>query len=83
MEKFVGRHLERLEILDGSRNSNRELAAVRVKDLMPLLQFKQLQATAAAGAAPTKAEHDALLADVKQVVARLNEIATLLQEKLR
>lgn len=74
---------EKIEVLDGTRRKvDRRRAAVRVEDLAPLLQIPQMQATAAAGAAPTQAEYDTLLKDVRTLHARLTEIATLLQAKI-
>ena len=80
MDKLNPRHIERLELLDGARPGAGDQAAVRVRDLLPLLQIKQLQSRPAAGATPTKAEYDALVKDVHQVEARLREIATVLQK---
>jgi hypothetical protein len=74
---------EKIEVLDGSRRRGpKTRAAVRIADLAPLLQIPQLQATPAAGAAPTAAEYAALLRDVERVHARLTEVATLLQAHL-
>lgn len=80
MATFDDRMQEKLETLAGSRAGSRRDAAVRVRDLMPLLQMGALKATAAAGSTPTKGEYDALLADVKATRARLQEIADVLQK---
>lgn len=80
MDKLNPRHVERLELLDGARPGAGDQAAVRMRDLLPLLQLTQLQSKAAAGAAPTKAEHDALVKDLHQIEARLREIAIVLQK---
>lgn len=74
---------EKIEVLDGSRNSTRRRAAVRIEDAIALLQLPaSLKSAAAAGAAPTKAEHDALVSDIHALHARLKEVADALQEKL-
>lgn len=61
--------IEKVEILAGVRSrETRSRAAVRIEDLVSLAATPQrLQAIAAAGAAPTKAEFDALLADVEKL----------------
>ena len=74
---------EQVETLDGSRSRDRSRAAVRVQDLDGLLKIQQrLQAAKAAGAAPTKAEFDALLTDVEFIRARLYEVMQALQGRL-
>lgn len=76
------RQIEKLEVLAGERPKARHKAAVRIEDLAPLLQIPQMQAAAAAGAAPTADEYAALLKDTRQLHARLTEIATILQGRL-
>lgn len=71
---------EKLEVLDGSRAGRRTEAAVRVKDLLPLLQLRDKMKSKPAAAAPTKAEYDALYADVKSLQDRLREIADIIQK---
>lgn len=74
---------EQVETLDGSRGRARERAAVRVEDLKALLQMpNRMQASKAAGAAPTKAEFDALVVEVEFLRARLYEVMQALQAKL-
>ncbi len=61
--------IEKIEVLTGARSrESRAKAAVRIEDLVSLAATPQrLQAVEAAGAAPTKAEFDALLADVEKL----------------
>ena len=74
---------EDLEVLAGRRPKAAQQSAVRVADLLPLLHLPgKLKSAPAAGAAPTKAEHDALVSDVLEVANRLKEVATLLQGRL-
>jgi hypothetical protein len=83
LHKFDAERLrERLEVLDGSRAAERRRAAVRLEDLAALLTLAAVKAVPAAGATPTKAEFDALLADVKTIAAALAAIATALQGRL-
>lgn len=76
------RLIERVEILAGERPKAVANAAVRIGDLAPLLQIPQMQAGAASGSTPTKAEYDALLRDTQLLHARLTEIAALLRDRL-
>lgn len=73
---------ENVRVLAGEAPKAKRLAAVRIEDLLPILQIPQLQAGAPAGAAPTAAEYTALLRDVQRMHARLTEVATLLQAHL-
>lgn len=78
------RLLELLEILDGSRSKvARKRRAIRLEDLAPLLEIPQrLQSVVAAGAAPTKAEYDALRRDLELIRGRLFAVQALLQALL-
>jgi hypothetical protein len=71
--------------LDGARRfASPGRQAVRVDDLRTMLFFDPvLKATEAAGAAPTKAEFDALVADVRSLHQRMGEIVDMLRGKLR
>lgn len=74
---------EQIETLDGSRGQSKLRAAVRIEDLAPLMQIKdRMQAAKAAGAAPTKAEYDALVVEVEFLRARLYEVMQVLQTRL-
>lgn len=77
--------VEKIETLDGSRRKGAmDRAAVRVGDVAALLQIPpSLQAAKAAGSAPTKAEFDALVADMEILHKRLLAVAAMLQERLR
>lgn len=75
---------EKLEILAGERPKNQRRSALRVSDLDGLLSLPaKLQSKKAAGATPTKAEFDALVADVHTLHRRLMSVMTALQERLR
>jgi hypothetical protein len=75
---------EKLETLDGSRvRANKRQQAVRIDDLGSVLRMREkMSAVKAAGAAPTAAEFDALLADVEELWNRVREIHDALQKKL-
>lgn len=79
---MTSRTIEKVEVLDGTRARQKRRAAVRIEDIEPILQLKQMQAKKAAGAAPTKAEYDALLADLAMLHARLLEVSELLTQRL-
>lgn len=73
---------EKLEILDGSRK-NRRRAAVRIEDVAALLELgPSLKSAHAAGSAPTKAEHDALVDDVRMLHQRLQAVQLALQRRI-
>ncbi|EHK57745.1 hypothetical protein [Allomesorhizobium alhagi] len=75
---------EKIETLDGSRNRGAiRRAAVRIDDVSALLELQaKLKSAKAAGAAPTKAEFDALVDDVTAIFNRLTAIADALQARL-
>lgn len=74
--------LEKVEILAGDRPRARDQAAVRVEDLAELLQLASIK-TATVSAAPTAADFNSLLADLKEIHNRLSVVANLLQQRLR
>lgn len=79
MSKFGSDQLqEKVEILDGSRSGARRKAAVRIEDLDGLLDLPQIQAKEIT-AAPTAAQYNTLVRDVK----RLGETLSLLSKALR
>lgn len=84
MRAFTQHDAERLDTLDGSRTGRaRRKAAVRIEDLAGLLELPQtLSAAKAAGATPTQAEFDALLADVRTLHRRLTAIVDALQARI-
>jgi hypothetical protein len=72
---------ERLDTLNGDRDRSR--AAVRVEDLKGLFELPaRLKSAKAAGAAPTKAEFDALVDDVAALHRRLKALHDALQKRL-
>lgn len=81
---MIDRHaLEKLEVLDGSRNSKaRRRAAVRLEDLEGLLALPPLKATKAAGSTPTQAEFNALVEDVQAIHNRLKALHDALQARI-
>lgn len=71
-------NIEKLEVLDGTRNRDRHMAAVRVSDLAGILQLPAtLQSKKSAGA-PTKAEFDAAVSDVAMLHRQLSLVAARL-----
>jgi len=74
-------HIEKLEVLDGSRSGSRERAAVRLEDVRELLQLAQVK-TKEVSAAPTPDDFNSLLKDIKEISNRLNTVAQALQGKL-
>lgn len=74
-------HIEKLEVLDGSRSGSRERAAVRLEDVRELLQLAQVK-TKEVSAAPTPDDFNSLLKDIKEISNRLNAVAQALQGKL-
>lgn len=75
---------EKLETLDGSRRRDAVTkAAVRIEDLALLLQVPpRLRSDKAAGSEPTKAEHDALVADMQDLHRALIGVAQALQRRI-
>ncbi|MEH3111505.1 MAG: hypothetical protein PGN22_15540 [Agrobacterium cavarae] len=74
-------HIEKLEVLDGSRSGSRERAAVRLEDVRDLLQLAQVK-TKEVAAAPTPDDFNSLLKDIKEISNRLNAVAQALQRKI-
>jgi hypothetical protein len=76
---------EKLEILDGSRAGNvsvKRRAAVRIEDLIGIIQIlPKVQAVALAGA-PTAAQYNTLLADVTKLHDQLIIVAKALNARL-
>ncbi len=81
MTQFTQQHIEKLEVLAGSRAGGaRRKAALRVEDLLPLLALPPMKSRDVADA-PTAADFNALRADLKEVHARLFQLAAILREK--
>lgn len=82
MDPREQRRIDELETLAGQRAKGRAKMAIRIEDLQPLLELPiNLQSTTV-GAAPTQAQHNALVADVKNVYNRLFEVQNLIRKKL-
>lgn len=75
---------ERLDKLAGARGKAAiRKAAVTIEDLQSLLEMPLvLQSAEATGSTPTKAEHDALVADVKAIHRRLVAVVAALQARI-
>lgn len=71
---------EKLEVLDGSRASSRDKAAVRIEDLAQLLQLAEIR-TATLTAAPTMGDFNSLLGDVREISNKLNAVALAIQTR--
>lgn len=73
---------ERLDVLAGTRTRDKMAAAVRIEDLIGILQVPQkVQATKAAnaaGATPTQAEYNALVASYNNLVNDITKLETQL-----
>lgn len=81
--EFSTRDHEALETLNGSRSkAARKKQAVRIDDLLPLLQLDPIKSLAAASDPPTQAEYDLLRKDVQALNLRLAEIAETLRAKI-
>lgn len=75
---------EKVAVLNGERQNRKAEAAVTVADLAGLAQIaERLQSAKAAGSTPTKAEFDALVADVAAIHKRLLAVAEALGARLR
>jgi len=74
---------ERIEALLGERPRAMEQSAVRIADLRPILSLKpDLRSAPAAGAAPTKAEFDALVRDLHDTRQLLRAVSEALRKRL-
>jgi hypothetical protein len=84
MAEISDRDLQELQILAGLRQAGSAgRAAVRVDDLAGLLQLPDnLKSGKAAGSTPTKAEHDALFADVQQMHLKLRAVIAAMRVRL-
>jgi hypothetical protein len=77
------RSLEELGVLNGTRGSDPSQKAVRLAEMIALLEFPPAPGSRkAAGAAPTKAEHDALVEDVHLVFRQLAALSEALRVRL-
>lgn len=83
MSKFDEERLkEKIEVLDGSRARDRLKAAVRIQDMVALLQMPGQISSVEAVGAPTKAEYDKLRSDVQMVHKALLGVQAALQKRL-
>lgn len=72
---------EKVEVLDGSRQSQRKRAAVRIEDLEQILQIVDLK-TKTLTAAPTMADFNSLLNDLKALNNQLQAVGKALQARI-
>ncbi len=73
---------EKIEVLDGSRNKEmRRKAAVRVEDFSDLLNLAQVK-TQTLTAAPTMANFNTLLEDIREISEKLNAVSAAIQGRL-
>ena len=74
--------VEKLEVLDGSRNRDRHRAAVRIEDLTGILRIPATLQSKKSVGVPTKAEFDALYTDFsimhRQLMAVSERLAAIL-----
>lgn len=75
------RDKEKLDTITGSRG-DRCQQAVRIEDLVGILQLSQIQAKSIS-AAPTPGQYNTLLRDVQNVAKALDAVSKALQGKLR
>jgi|GEM_PF-2417906 len=73
--------IEKLEVLSGDLPRARDQAAVRIADLAELLQLAPVR-TAEVVAAPSAADFNSLLSDVKEISSRLAVVAQILQSRI-
>lgn len=75
---------EKVELLDGSRRREAiRKAAVRIEDLQPLFDLaNRPRSKKAADTVPTRAEHDALVADVHEIHRILRDLQRALQARV-
>ncbi|CAN7304561.1 hypothetical protein LJR231_001564 [Phyllobacterium sp. LjRoot231] len=74
---------EKIEVLDGSRSGDRKRSALRIQDLQAILDYApKLKSASAAGAAPTKVEHDALVTDLLAIHKALLAVSAAINLKL-
>jgi hypothetical protein len=77
----ISRLTEKLEVLDGSRRGgDKSKSAVRVEDVKELLLLIEVK-TKTLTAAPTMANFNDLLDDVREISTRLTAIAKAIQKK--
>lgn len=83
MPREDAKHVEDLEILAGRRRGQSAgKAAVRYDDLAALVDLpSDLKSGYAAGAAPTAAEHDALVDDLHAIALHLSAVGIAVQLK--
>lgn len=76
----VSRLTEKLEVLDGSRASSKNRAAVRYEDLESILKLAEVR-TKTLTAAPTMADFNNLLADLRALSNAVRSVGTAIQRK--
>lgn len=73
---------ELLEIICGTRPGSKKQAAVRIEDFTEVLNLPQMQ-TKTLTAAPTMADFNSLLGDVKSINKALTALAQAIQQRER
>ena len=76
---------EKLQVLDGSRSGKTDVtrrAAVRLADLDAIIRMKHNTKAVTLTAAPTAADYNALLADMKRINQALVDVSNILAAKL-
>lgn len=78
------RHIEQLEILAGMRakGESRRRQAVRIEDLAGILDLPETLQSTTVTAAPTQAQHNALVQDLHTIHQRLTALSQALTAKL-
>ena len=83
MKAPVAIDLEKLEVLDGSRNRDKSRAAVRIEDLGGIMEIpRNLQATEVT-AAPTVAQYNQLVNDVLMLHRQLMVVQRKLGDRIQ
>lgn len=81
-DRFEQRDRESLETLAGNRQRGAKAkAAVRIEDLAALADMPRLTSKTTAGV-PTMAEHNALVADVRELYTRVALVADVLRKRV-
>lgn len=84
MTNIEQRHVEALEVLAGTRShKDKRKSAVRHEDLSDLANFSYRLQSETVNAAPTAAQHNALVKDVHAIASMLKGLALKLEAKLK
>ncbi|PZU85221.1 MAG: hypothetical protein DI528_12865 [Shinella sp.] len=77
----ASRLAEKIEVLDGSRASSKKRAAVRIEDVETLLTLAAIK-TKTLTAAPTMADFNSLLSDLRNLSNAVRSVGAAVQRKL-